>query len=345
MTTVVAARAWHHALPDGRLQCDLCPRACRLRDGQDGFCAIRRRIADDIVLTAYGRNTGFCVDPIEKKPLYHFLPGSHTLSFGTVGCNLACRYCQNWHVSRARAAGALPQPATPAAVARAAIGARCPSVAFTYNEPIVWAEYAIDTAHACREAGLGTVAVTAGYIGARARSAFFGAMDAANVDLKGFSPDFYRDVCLAGRHAFHVVLDTLAWLRHESRVWFEITTLLVPGLNDGDAGIAAQCRWIAETLGPDVPLHFTAFHPAFRMDDLPPTPVSTLARARRIAGDHGLRFVYGGNVADREAQSTRCPSCHTLLVERVGFSAFPRGLAAGGRCAGCGALVPGRYGG
>ncbi len=343
MTALALAHDWYHALPDGRLECDLCPRACRLRDGQDGFCAIRRRAGDAIVLTAYGRNTGLCADPVEKKPLYHFLPGSRTLSFGTVGCNLACRYCQNWHVSRSREPGALAETAPPAAVARAAARARCPSVAFTYNEPIVWAEYAIDTAHACREQGLGTLAVTAGYISARARRVFFDAMDAANVDLKGFSPAVYRDLCLAGDRAFHQVLDTLAWLRHESRVWLEITTLLVPGLNDSDEEIAAECGWIADTLGPDVPLHFTAFHPAFRMRDVPPTPVATLARARRIATGHGLRFVYGGNVADPSAQSTRCPCCGLIVIERSGFSVLARRLDVAGRCARCGADIPGRF--
>jgi pyruvate formate lyase activating enzyme len=341
--SVAAARHWDHVLPDGRLQCDLCPRGCCLGDGQVGFCVVRRRDGDRIVSTTYGRTTGLCVDPVEKKPLYHFLPGSWTLSFGTLGCNLACRFCQNWHVSRSRDAAALGETASPRAVAHAARAARCASVAFTYNEPIIWAEYAIDTAHACRELGLGTVAVTAGYIGAGARAEFFGAMDAANVDLKGFSPGFYRDVCLAGPGAFHAVLDTLAWLRHDTRVWLEITTLLVPGLNDANEEIEAECRWIADELGLDVPVHFTAFHPAFRMRDVPPTPAATLSRARRIAADHGLRFVYAGNVADREGQSTHCPRCGLAVVERSGFAVTSRRLDAAGRCARCGTEVPGRF--
>lgn len=338
----VAERRWFHPLPDGRLQCDLCPRGCRLRDRQVGFCAVRARRGHEVLSTTYGRTTGLCADPIEKKPLYHFLPGSRILSFGTLGCNLACRFCQNWHVSRSREASGLEE-APPAVVRRAAGSMRCASVAFTYNDPIVWAEYAIDTAHACREAGLATVAVTAGYIGRAARAEFFGAMDAANVDLKGFSPAFYDEVCLAGRDAFRLVLDTLTWLRHETRVWLEITTLLVPGLNDGDDEIADECRWIRRELGADVPLHFTAFHPAFRMTDVPATPTRTLARARHIASDCGLRYVYAGNVPDVAAQSTRCAACGALLIQRWGFSAQVRELGDSGACRSCGAVLPGHF--
>jgi len=292
---------WWHRLEDGRIQCDLCPRDCRLHEGQRGACFVRARVGDAMVLTTYGRSSGFCIDPVEKKPLNHFLPGSAILSFGTAGCNLACKFCQNWDISKSRDMDRLMDEATPEAIARAAAESGCRSVAFTYNDPVIFAEYAMDVADACHARGIKTVAVTAGYMHDVPRREFYAKMDAANVDLKGFTDEFY--VKLTGAK-LNPVLDTLAWLKHESRVWFEITTLLIPGKNDSDEEVRAESRWIMKELGPDVPLHFTAFHPDFKMTDLPPTPAATLARMRRIALDEGLHYVYTGNVHDREGGTT-----------------------------------------
>ena len=253
----VPTRFWHR-LDDGRVQCDVCPRACRLHEGQRGLCFVRARVDDQVVLTSYGRSSGFCVDPVEKKPLNHFLPGSAVLSFGTAGCNLACKFCQNWDISKSREIDTLADAADPEALARAAEAAGARSVAFTYNDPTIFLEYAADVADACRERGIRSVVVSAGYIESAARRELYSHVDAANIDLKAFTDDFYHRVCAA---RLRPVLDTLEYLRHETTVWFEITTLLIPGRNDGYAEIDAETRWIAEHLGVEVPLPFTAFHP------------------------------------------------------------------------------------
>jgi len=290
----VPGRFWHR-LDDGRVQCDVCPRECRLHEGQRGLCFVRGRVDDQVVLTSYGRSSGFCVDPIEKKPLNHFLPGSAVLSFGTAGCNLSCRFCQNWDISKSREIDRLTDAAGPEDIAAAAQRLGCRSVAMTYNDPTIFLEYAVDVADACRARGVRSVLVTAGYVGDEARRELYAHVDAANVDLKAFTDDFYRRVSAA---RLQPVLDTLVHLRHETDVWFEITTLLIPGHNDSDGEIGGECAWIAEHLGPDVPLHFTAFHPDFKMRDVPPTPPQTLRRARDIALRAGLRYVYTGNVRD-----------------------------------------------
>ena len=330
---------WWSPLPDGRLECRLCPRFCKLRDGQRGFCFVRQRLGDALVLTTYGRSSGFCVDPIEKKPLNHFLPGTSVLSFGTAGCNLGCRFCQNWDVSKAREFDRLGDAAAPGQIAAAAARLGCRSVAFTYNDPVIFAEYAIDVARACRERGVHPVAVTAGYIGAGARAEFFGAMDAANVDLKGFTDDFYHRLCFA---ELQPVLDTLVYLRRETDVWFEVTTLLIPGENDSAEEIDRASDWYAANLGPDVPWHFTAFHPDFKMLETPATPPAALARARAMALAKGLRYVYCGNVHDREGGSTFCPACKALLIERDWYELGHYGLE-GARCRSCGFEVAGRF--
>ena len=303
---------WHR-LADGRVQCDVCPRACKLQDGQRGLCFVRGAADGQIVLTTYGRSSGFCVDPIEKKPLNHFLPGTPVLSFGTAGCNLACKFCQNWDISKSREWDTLADAASPDAIAEAAQRLGCRSVAFTYNDPVIFMEYAIDVADACHARGLKAVAVTAGYITAAARPEFFAHMDAANVDLKGFTEDFYRDVCAA---ELAPVLDTLRYLKHETGVWFELTTLLIPGLNDSDAELDAMTRWVVAELGPDVPMHFTAFHPDYKMLDRPPTPAATLSRARRIALANGVRYAYTGNVHDEAGGTTHCHNCGQRLIGR-----------------------------
>ncbi len=336
----VSTGYWHE-LPDGRIQCDVCPRACKLREGQRGLCFVRGRVDDRIVLASYGRSSGFCVDPIEKKPLNHFLPGSPVLSFGTAGCNLACRFCQNWDISKSREIDTLSSSAGPETLARAAEQLGCRSIAFTYNDPTIFLEYAMDVADACRDRGIRAVAVSAGYINEPARRDLYAHMDAANIDLKAFSDQFYSKVTFAKLPA---VLDTLEYLK-STDVWVEITTLLIPEHNDSDAEIAGQCAWIAEHLGPSVPLHFTAFHPDFKMRDTPRTPPETLRRARRIAREHGLKYVYTGNVHDADGQTTHCPSCDEPVVVRDWYVLKDYRLTDDGHCVHCGSAVDGVFDG
>ena len=341
ITTTIPTKYWH-ALPDGRVQCDVCPRACKLRDGQRGLCFVRAREGDGVVLTTYGRSSGFCVDPIEKKPLNHFLPGSSVLSFGTAGCNLACRFCQNWDISKSKEIDTLADAASPEAIARAAeeLGAR--SVAFTYNDPVIFMEYAMDVADACHERGIAAVAVTAGYVCPEPRRELYAHLDAANIDLKAFTEDFYVHTC--GGHLADV-LDTLEHVVHETDVWVEITNLLIPGRNDSDTELDSMTRWVVEHLGPDVPMHFTAFHPDFKMTDLGPTPSSSLTRARAIALANGVRYVYTGNTHDPEGASTYCSSCGARVVERDWYVIGEYRVTDDGRCGECHATVPGRFDG
>jgi pyruvate formate lyase activating enzyme len=331
---------WWHTLADGRIQCDLCPRDCRLHEGQRGLCFVRKREGGQMVLTTYGRSSGFCVDPVEKKPLNHFYPGTSILSFGTAGCNLACKFCQNWDISKSREMDRLMDAATPASIAQAATELGCKSVAFTYNDPVIFAEYAMDIADACHARGVKTVAVTAGYMHDAPRREFYAKMDAANVDLKAFTDDFYWRVC-GGR--LQPVLDTLEYLVKQTRVWTEITTLLIPGKNDSDAELEAECRWIRDHLGLEVPLHFTAFHPDWKMTGIPRTPAQTLARAREIARLAGLRYVYTGNVHDEEGGSTYCPSCERPVIVRDWYEIRAYRLTEAGACAHCGAQLHGRF--
>jgi len=310
-----------------------------MKEGQRGFCFIRRARAGQVELTSYGRASGFCVDPIEKKPLNHFYPGSAVLSFGTAGCNLGCRFCQNWDISKAREMDRLTDVATPEAVVEAAMGAGCKSIAYTYNDPIIFAEYAIDCAEAARERGIANVAVTAGYISERAREAFFAPLDAVNVDLKAFTEGFYKKLCFA---SLAPVLDTLRYLKHETDTWLEVTTLLIPGHNDSEAEVEALCRFMVEQLGPEVPLHFSAFHPDFKMREVPPTPPATLSRARQQALAAGLKHVYTGNVHDKLGQSTYCAGCGQVLIERDWYQLGAWRLDDG-RCRGCGHGLAGRF--
>jgi pyruvate formate lyase activating enzyme len=329
---------WWTMLPDGRIECRLCPRFCKLNDGQRGFCFVRRRTGDAMELTTYGRSSGFCADPIEKKPLNHFLPGSSVLSFGTAGCNLGCRFCQNWDISKARSWDKLADAASPEQIASTARRLGCRSVAFTYNDPVIFAEYAIDVAQACHESDIRSVAVTAGYITADARPEFYQDMDAANVDLKAFSEQFYHRVCFA---SLAPVLETLKYLR-KSDVWLEVTTLLIPGENDSDQEIHRAAEWFAENLGPNVPWHFTAFHPDFKMLDKPRTPTKTLTRAREIARSKGLNYVYTGNAHDVAGGSTWCPGCGNLLIERDWYELGEWNLA-GNQCRFCGHEIDGVF--
>lgn len=332
------ARFWHLA-DDGRVQCDLCPRGCALKDGQRAFCFVREARDGAMHLSTYGRSTGFCIDPIEKKPLNHFYPGTSVLSFGTAGCNLGCKFCQNWTSSKSRRVESMSEVASPEAIAEAAVKAECRSVAFTYNDPVIWAEYAIDTAKACHARGVKTVAVTAGYITKQARAEFFEHVDAANVDLKAFDEEFYRHLSAA-----HLapVLETLEYLVHETEVWLEITNLVIPQHNDADDQIARLVDWVAEHLGPSVPLHFSAFHPDFEMTDLPRTPAATLLRARERALSAGLRYVYTGNVHDAASQSTYCHGCDAMLIERDWYR-LGRYTVESGACQACGCPVEGHF--
>ena len=334
-------RYWH-ALDDGRVQCDVCPRFCKLREGQRGLCFVRGCSGGEIVLTTYGRSSGFCVDPIEKKPLNHFLPGTPILSFGTAGCNLACKFCQNWDISKSREIDTLADEASPETLARAAQALGCRSVAFTYNDPVIFMEYAIDVARACHERGVLTVAVTAGEICPQPRAEFYRHMDAANVDLKAFTERFYRKVCGG---SLEPVLDTLKYLKHETQAWFELTTLLIPGENDSDQELEAMTAWVVEHLGDDVPMHFTAFHPDYKMLDKPRTPASTLTRARRIALEAGVRYAYTGNVHDAGGGSTYCHRCGELLIGRDWYVLRGWNLTADGACATCGTPCAGRFDG
>ncbi|MDX8406575.1 MAG: AmmeMemoRadiSam system radical SAM enzyme, partial [Mariprofundus sp.] len=313
---------------------------CKLHDGQRGLCFVRKREGEQLVLTTYGRSSGFCIDPIEKKPLNHFYPGSSVLSFGTAGCNLACRFCQNWDISKSRAFDRLCDEAAPEAIAAAALQAGCRSVAFTYNDPVIFLEYAVDVARACHAQDIRTVAVTAGYMHTEARSEFFAHMDAVNVDLKSFSDNFYHRLC-AGH--LQPVLDTLIYLKHETDVWFEITTLLIPGENDSDVELIAMCDWLVDSMGPDVPLHFSAFHPDWKMLETSATPSSTLNRARQIALRAGLKHVYTGNVHDRDGGTTSCPGCQHALIVRDWYEILDYRLTDDGHCPDCRTAVPGRF--
>ena len=332
-------RYWHRTA-DGRVQCDLCPRHCRMHEGQHGLCFIRACQDGQVVLTSYGRSSGYCVDPIEKKPLNHFLPGTPVLSFGTAGCNLACRFCQNWDISKSRETDTLADHAMPEVIASAARALGCRSVAYTYNDPVIFHEYAIDVAQACRALGIKSVAVSAGYVCPEPRAEFYRHMDAVNVDLKAFTERFYSRICGGQLQA---VLDTLVYIKTETAVWLETTTLLIPGENDSDAEIDEMTGWVVDHLGPDVPMHFTAFHPDWKMLDRPPTPPATLSRARAIARRNGVRHAYTGNVRDIEGGTTYCHGCGATLIGRDRYRILDWRLAPDGRCPDCGAPCAGVF--
>lgn len=332
-------RYWRR-VEDDKTECLICPRHCKLHDNQRGLCFVRGNLAGEIVLLSYGRSSGFCVDPIEKKPLNHFLPGTPILSFGTAGCNLACKFCQNWDISKSREMDSLMDQASPETIARAARQLQCRSVAYTYNDPVIFHEYAIDVAQACHEQGIKSVAVSAGYQCAEPRAEFYANMDAANIDLKAFSEDFYHRIC--GGH-LQSVLETLQYIRHETSTWLEITTLLIPGENDSDQELDDLTQWVASHLGPDVPLHFSAFHPDWKMRDIAHTPVSTLLRARDIALKSGLRYVYVGNVHHKASSSTYCHQCGQLLIGRDWYELSDWGLNADGNCGHCGTRCAGMF--
>jgi pyruvate formate lyase activating enzyme len=335
---IVTTRYWHQ-LANGKLQCDLCPRACQLQPGQRGMCFVRARLDDQVVMTSYGRSSGFCMDPIEKKPLNHFYPGSAVLSFGTAGCNLACKFCQNWDISKSRQMDRLMDQASPEAIAIAAEQAGCRSVAFTYNDPVIFIEYAIDVAKACQQRDIATVAVTAGYICEPARADFFAHIDAVNIDLKAFNNEFYYQLCGA---ELAPVLETIRYVYHQTSSWLELTCLVIPGHNDSEHEIRAMSRWIVEQLGPEVPLHLTAFHPDYKMRDIAPTSLQSLQQARQLALAEGLYYVYCGNVRDPRSATSYCPQCQRELIVRQGYQIAAYQLSSDGRCPDCQARFHGR---
>jgi len=330
--------------------CDLCPRECHIADGKNGYCFVRQNHVGTLIAAAWGRSTGFCIDPIEKKPLYHFLPGTPTLSFGTVGCNLGCLHCQNWQTSHCRSLAPLTEYVVPEMIADAAKQLGCPSVSLTYNEPVVWAEYAVDTAKACRERGVKTVAVSAGYIMPEPRKWFFEQIDAANIDLKAFSERFYRDISGA---TLPPVLDTLRYVARETDAWLEVTTLLIPGENDDPEELRRMCDWFVRELGEHVPLHFSAFHPAHKLQNKTPTLPVSLFLAREIARNAGIRHVYLGNIPSAGEQSTFCPQCGQCVLERNELGTFAREITLPAKtatanhvtaiCRNCGTLIPGVF--
>ncbi|MBF0264228.1 MAG: AmmeMemoRadiSam system radical SAM enzyme [Gammaproteobacteria bacterium] len=341
--SICKTKYWHKidaSDKNSRVQCDLCPRFCQIPEGHRGLCYIRANEQQQIVMTSYGRSSGFAVDPIEKKPLNHFYPGSSIYSFGTAGCNLTCKFCQNWDISKSRQMDKLMSHASPEQIAVNAKARNCSSVAYTYNDPIIFHEYAIDVAAACREQGLKSVAVTAGYICPEPRQEFFAQMDAVNIDLKAFSENFYQK--MTGSH-LHNVLETIEYIHHETKNWMELTTLLIPDLNDSDQEIHDMCDWIIDHIGADVPIHFSAFHPTYKLTDKPGTPLATLLRARKIALDAGLHYVYTGNVHHSESASTWCHQCGHLLIERDWYQLGEFGLTPDGQCLNCGTICSGHF--
>lgn len=330
---------WWKTIENDKVLCTLCPRYCTLGDGQAGFCYIRQNIGGKLYSTGYGRPTGFAIDPIEKKPLSHFHPGTSILSFGTAGCNLGCKFCQNWSMSKARLDELNSFEASPELVVQTAVKYNAPSIAFTYNDPTIFGEYVIDISKIARERGINSVMVTAGYIDKEARKDVYKYIDAANVDLKGFTEEFYHKITYSH---LNNVLDTLCWLKHETDIWFEITTLLIPGLNDSSDEIKREVNWILENLGDSVPLHFTAFHPDFKMTDISATPASTLNMARKTAIDAGIKYCYVGNVHNSEGQTTYCPNCKESLIKRDWHSVYYNKVKDG-RCSRCGISIAGVF--
>ena len=313
--TLYPARWWK--IVEGKtIKCLLCPRHCVLREGQHGFCFSRQNHQGSMVLSTYGKPCGMGIDPVEKKPLNHFYPGSSVLSFGTIGCNMDCSFCQNSSLSRGENIDLYQEEISPEIIAYTASRSKCTSVAFTYNEPIVFAEYAIETAKAEHALGLKTVAVTNGYIESISRKEFFEDIDAANVDLKAFSNTFYKELTFS---SLKPVLETLLYLKKETNVWLEITNLLIPGKNDDVEELKKMCNWIVSHLDSNVPLHFSAFHPSFRMMDTPSTSLDIIQRAYEIALSEGVNYVYTGNIYYQKGEITFCPECKSELIVRNGY--------------------------
>jgi len=332
---------WWEAEPGGKVHCYLCPRHCHIGDGQAGFCFIRANQGGKLYSLGYAHPAALQVDPIEKKPLNHFLPGSRVFSLGTAGCNMGCFYCQNWDISKSRSDQVNSTYVPPEDVARLAVRNGCSSIAFTYNEPTIWGEYVIDICLAAKEYGVGTVMVSNGYITHEAFQDIYRHIDAANIDLKAFTEDFYGRITLTH---LKPVLETLEWLKNETQVWFELTNLIITTLNDSQSETRELAEWVLGHLGPDVPLHFTAFHPDFKLRDKPRTPPETLHAARRTALEMGPHYVYEGNILDsgNGGGNTYCPACGEILIRRSWHDVKENRLIAG-RCPSCDLSIPGRW--
>ena len=330
---------FYEKLPGKNVRCKLCPRGCIVGDRERGHCRVRENRGGTYYSLVHSRVCAAHIDPIEKKPFFHFHPGVLAFSIATAGCNVNCKFCQNWEISQAR-----PEelPATylpPAAVAASARQNQCPAVAFTYSEPTVFNEFVTDTADAARAQGLKSVVVSNGFIQQEPLKKLCQHVDAIKVDLKSFSPSYYRDVV---NGELQPVLDTLVTIRKQGR-WTEIVYLVVPTLNDGDKEFRDLARWIKSNVGSDVPIHFTRFHPLYLLKNLPPTPVETLERAKAIADAEGLQYVYVGNVPGHPAENTYCPKCHRLIIERAGFTVAQMHVRKG-KCEYCQHVIPGVWG-
>ncbi len=330
---------YQNTLNGDKIQCTICPRNCKLKEGQRGFCHVRKNVDGEICLTTYGYNTGLAIDPIEKKPLYHFYPQSKVLSFGTLGCNMGCAFCQNWQTTKSKADPTQLHSASPKKIAELAIEHGCKSVAFTYNDPVIFYEYAIDTAIECHKKGIKTVAVTAGYINPEPRKEFFKHMDAVNVDLKAFNDEFYKRNCLAG---LDPILDTIKYIKNETNCWMELTTLLIEGENNFEDELQNECKWIVDNVGVDTPLHFSAFHPDYKFLDRKPTKLSTLLKAYDIAKKAGLRYIYIGNVLNTKTSTTYCHGCLKAIIKRDGYQVLEYNLE-NGNCKFCGTKCSGAF--
>lgn len=331
---------YQNTLQGNKIQCTICPRNCKLSEGQSGFCHIRKNIDQNVVLTSYGYTTGLAIDPIEKKPLFHFYPGSKVLSFGTLGCNMGCAFCQNWQSSKSNGDSTLLEKVEPRQIAELAEKYGCKSVAFTYNDPTIFFEYAIDTAIECHKKGIKTVAVTAGYINPEPRKEFYSHMDATNIDLKAFNEDFYKRYCLA---SMEPILDTIKYVKHETNCWLELTTLLIEGENDSEEELIKECNWIKENVGVDTPLHFSAFHPAWKFMDRKPTSIATLMKAYEIAKDAGLRYVYTGNIISVNTSATYCHHCQKPVIKRMANEVLEYNLGPDGACPACKTRCAGKF--
>ena len=329
---------WWEPMSDGRVHCYLCPRHCHIGEGQSGFCFIRVNEGGKLYSLGYASPAALQIDPIEKKPLNHFLPGTRVFPLGTAGCNMGCFFCQNWDISKSKSDQVRSTHIPPEDIVALAVSNGCPSIAFTYNEPTIWGEYVVDICLAAREAGVRTVMVTNGYVTREAFHDIYEHVDAANVDLKAFTENFYGRITLTH---LQPVLEMLTWLKRETSVWFEITNLLIPTLNDDPQEIRRMADWIIEHLGPDVPLHFTAFHPDFKLQDKPRTPSGTLDAARRIALEAGIHYVYEGNIHS-EAAHSYCPGCGKIVVRRSWHDVLEISLRDGA-CSSCGYAIPGRW--
>ncbi len=331
---------YQNTLKDERIQCLICPRKCILSKGQEGFCHIRKNTDGKIELSSYGFNTGLAIDPIEKKPVYQFYPQTPILSFGTLGCNMGCLFCQNWQTTKNKADCKNLNKTSPEEIVQIAKKYNCKSVAFTYNDPIIFFEYAIDTAKICRQEGIKTVAVTSGFINPEPAKEFFKYMDATNIDLKGFSEEFYKRNCLAH---LKPVLDTIKYVSNETDCWVELTTMLIESENDSNDMIKEECDWILNNLGDCVPLHFSAFFPRYKFSNRKQTDFSTLLRAYSIAKNAGLKYVYTGNITNIETSSTYCKNCSTPVILRNGYELIEYNLNENGSCKFCGTKCDGRY--